>query len=94
MSSLEKTFSLLAICFITGLAFFLFFYPQLRNLSFLLPLSLLGVCFNAGLLFVVFKDIFKRSFSSMPVKVFWIIIIFLFMPAVLIYLPLHGFKKR
>lgn len=94
MSSLEKIFSLLAIGFITGLAFLLIFYPQLRNMTYLLPLSLVGVCFNGALLFVVFKDIFSRTFSSMAVKVFWAVVIFFFMPAILIYLPLHGFRKR
>jgi hypothetical protein len=49
---------------------------------------------NVGLLFVVFKDIFSRAFSSPWQKYFWLLIIFLCMPAVIIYLPMYGFRKR
>ena len=94
MSPLEKLFSLLAIAVITGLACALAFYPPLREWSTLLPLSLIGLCFNAGLLFVVFKDIFSRSFTSSAAKIFWVVLIFFFMPSILVYLPLHGFRKR
>lgn len=94
MNSLEKTFSLLAVGYIIGLAVVLFAAPSFREMQYLLPLSLLGVIVNVGLLFVVFKDIFSRSFSSPWNKYFWLLIIFLFLPAVIIYLPLHGFRKR
>lgn len=94
MSSAEKIFSVLAICYITGLSAFLVLLPSARELNYLLPLSLLGVGVNVGLLYVVFKDIFSRSFSSSGVKYFWVIIIFIFLPAIIIYLPRHGFRKR
>ncbi len=90
----EKIFSILAIIYITGLAAFLITNPSIRELKYLLPLSLIGVSLNAGLLFVVFKDIFSRSFSPAGLKYFWTVIIFLFMPAILVYLPLYGFRKR
>ena len=94
MSITEKIFSVLSIFFVTGLAVFLVLSPPARELKYLLPLSLLGVGVNAGLLFVVFKDIFSRSFPTSWVKYFWVIIIFLFIPAIIIYLPIHGFRKR
>jgi len=94
MSLLEKTFSIIALCYIISLALFLVFYPAARDVTILLPLSLLGVGFNAGLLFVVFKDIFSRRFASPARKIVWAAVIFLFMPALLLYLPLHGFRRR
>ena len=94
MNRSEKLFSLAAIGYIAGLVFFLAASPATREMTHLLPLSLIGVGLNAGLLFVVFKDIFSRSFSSPRKKYLWLLVIFLFMPALLIYLPMHGFKKR
>ena len=94
MSSLEKLYSVLAIIYITGLAALLLLFPWARQMTYLLPLSLLGVGVNVGLLFVVFRDILNRSFPSPWKKYFWVITVFLFLPAVIIYLPLHGFKKR
>jgi hypothetical protein len=84
----------MAIGYIAGLAFFLTATPAAREMKYLLPLSLFGVVLNAGLLFVVFKDIVNRSFCSPWKKYLWLLIIFLFMPAIIIYLPMHGFKKR
>lgn len=94
MNLAEKIFSILGICYVTGLAVLLILMPPARELKYLLPLSLLGVGVNVGLLFVVFKDIFCRSFPTAWEKYFWVISIFLFMPAIIIYLPRHGFKKR
>lgn len=94
MSFGEKFFSLLAITYVSGLAAFLVFFPSVRELRYLLPLSLVGVAVNVGLLFIVFKDIFTRSFPSPTIKYCWIILIFIFLPAVIIYLPKYGFKKR
>ena len=94
MNRAEKIFSLMAIGYICGLVFLLIASPGARETKYLLPLTLLGVVGNVGLLFVVFKDIFSRSFSSSWKKYFWLLTIFLFMPAVIIYLPMHGFKKR
>ncbi len=94
MNNLEKTFCLVAVGYIIGLAVILVAAPFSRQMHYLLPLSLLGVTVNVGLLFVVFKDIFSRSFSRSREKYFWLLVIFLFLPAVIIYLPLHGFRKR
>ena len=94
MSFGEKIISLLAIFYVSGLAALLVFVPSVRELSYLLPFSLVGVAFNVGLLFIVFKDILSRSFPSPSTRYFWIVVIFLFLPAILIYLPKYGFKKR
>ena len=94
MSTREKIYSVMAICYLSGMIMFLLVYPSAREIKYLLPLALLGITVNAGLLFVVFRDIFSRSFSSFWRKYFWVVIVFLFLPAVIIYLPLHGFRKR
>ena len=93
MNRYEKAFSIFSLLFIimTGLLSML---PAMRSLAVLLPLALAGVVINVGLLFIVFKDIFSRTFQSESRKYLWIIAIFLFLPAVLIYLPLHGFKPK
>lgn len=94
MNSFEKLFSVCALIYIVGLAAVLLFYPGSRSPSALLPLSLVGVAGNAGLLFIVFKDIFSRTFDTAGRRYFWAILIFFFMPAILVYLPRHGFKPR
>ncbi len=94
MNRAEKLYCLMAIGCIGALAFFLATSPAARELKYLLPLSLCGVAVNVGLLFVVFKDIFSRSFSRPWQKYFWLLIIFLCMPAVIVYLPIYGFNKR
>ena len=94
MSLSEKFFSIVAVGYIISFALFLVFYPTARELKILIPFSLLGVGFNVGLLFVVFKDIFSRRFASPARKILWTVVIFLFMPSILVYLPLHGFRKR
>jgi hypothetical protein len=94
MSTSEKIYSAMAICYLAGMILFLLLFPSAREIKYLLPLALLGIAVNAGLLFVVLRDILSRSFSSWWRKYFFVVIVFLFLPAVIIYLPLHGFKKK
>ncbi len=94
MNRIEKGVSLFSLIFIVLITGLLCSLPSMRNLTVLLPLAFVGVTINAGLLFVVFKDIFTRSFQSEDRKYFWTLAILLFLPAVFIYLPLHGFKPR
>lgn len=94
MNPIEKAFSIFALLFIIVMAGLLFMTPAMRSLAVFLPLALVGVVINVGLLFIVFKDIFSRTFQPKSRKYLWIIVIFLFLPAVLIYLPLHGFKPK
>ena len=94
MNRIEKGFSIFSLIFIVLITGLLYSVPSMRNLTVLLPLAFVGVIINAGLLFVVFKDIFSRSFQSEGRKYFWILAILLFLPAVFIYLPIHGFKPR
>lgn len=94
MSLQEKLFSIFGICYITALAFALVYVPEIRKFPFLLPLSLIGVAINVVLLYMVFKDIFSRRFQNTYTRYLWVIVIFLFMPAIIFYLPMHGFKKR
>jgi len=94
MTSLEKLFSLCAIIFLACLLGSLIIVPQMRNLEILLPVSLLGFLINATLLFIVFKDIFTRSFETDTKKYIWILLILIFLPTILIYLPKYGFKPK
>jgi hypothetical protein len=94
MNILEKVFSLFAVSFAIGLIAVITIYPQTRELKVLLPLSLAGVAINIGLMFVVLRDILYRTFTQPMAKYVWIAVILLFWPAVLYYLPRHGFKSR
>jgi putative effector of murein hydrolase LrgA (UPF0299 family) len=94
MSSFERLLVISTLVYITGLAMILVLYPDSRSIAILLPLSLVGIICNAVLLFVVFKDIFTRKFNKSSTRYFWALLIFLFMPAILVYLPIHGFKSR
>lgn len=94
MSLSEKLFSIFGICYITGLALALVFSQEIRQLPYLLPLSCIGVAVNMGMLYVVFKDIFNRRFAHTYSKYLWVVLIFLFIPAIIIYLPMHGFQRR
>lgn len=94
MSSLEKLLAVSTLVYITGMAVVLILYPESRSIAILLPLALIGVICNAVLLFVVFKDIFTRTFDQSSTRYFWALLIFFFIPAILVYLPRHGFKSR
>ena len=93
MNRIEMGFSIFSVIFIIVMAVLLYSIPSLRSLTVFLPLAFVGVIINVGLLFIVFKDIFSRSFQPEGRKYFWVLAILLFLPAVLIYLPMHGFKK-
>lgn len=94
MNRIEKAFSIFALLFIIIMAGLLSMMPAMRSLAVFLPLALVGVVINVGLLFIVYKDIFTRTFQPESRKYLWIIVIFLFLPAVFIYIPLHGFKPK
>ncbi len=94
MNTFEKLYSIFAIIFAMGLIVILFLYPDLRQFKVLIPLSLFGIIINIGLMFIVLRDIFYRQFSNPTSRYIWIAIILFFWPAVLYYLPKHGFKPR
>ena len=94
MNNYEKFFSLFAIVFLTGTGILVAAVPETRVIGTLLPLALVGIIVNAALLFIVFKDILSRSFKNPASKLVWGLLVFLFFPTVLIYLPLYGFKSR
>ena len=94
MTRIEKGFSIFSVIFIIVMTGLFYSMPSLRSLTVFLPLALVGVIINVGLLLIVFKDIFNRSFQPKGRKYFWVLAILLFLPAVLIYLPMHGFKPR
>jgi hypothetical protein len=94
MNILEKIFSIFAVFYAIGLITALSFSPEIRELRILLPLSIAGVAINIGLMFVVLRDILYRNFTQPMAKYIWIAVILFFWPAVLYYLPKHGFKSR
>jgi hypothetical protein len=94
MNIFEKLYTVLAIIFTAAFIASLIYFPQLRQLNLLLPLSLLGLVINIGLMFIVLQDIYKRQFNSQRKKYFWIALVLLFWPAILYYLPRYGFHPR
>ncbi len=94
MKPWEKLYSwfalLFAICLVAGL----FLFPQLKELRVLLPASFIGLIINVILMFIVFKDILARQFPRPEQKYIWLALILFFWPAILYYLPKHGFKPR
>jgi hypothetical protein len=94
METGEKFYSVFAILFIIALISVLILFPEYRQLMVLLPITLVGLLVNVIFMFIVLRDIFLRSFSSSGQKILWVVLILVFWPAVLIYLPLFGFKAR
>jgi hypothetical protein len=94
MTTLEKTYSIFAILFAAGLMFLLVNKPELRQLNILLPASGVGLFINVVLMFIVLRDIFYRPKLTQQAKILWTATLLLFWPAILVYLPLHGFRSR
>jgi hypothetical protein len=94
MNFLEKIISLLAIIFAAGLIASLIYFPQLRQVHLLIPISLTGLVINVALVFVVLRDIFSRSFKDQNRKYMWIALILLFWPSIICYLYSYGFRPR
>lgn len=94
MTLLEKVYSIFGIAFAVGLITSLVMIQETRQPALLLPLSFLGLLINVGLMFVVFKDIFHRWQFDRNRKILWTAALLLFWPAILVYLPLHGFRSR
>jgi hypothetical protein len=94
METGEKLYSIFAIVFIIALAMILIFLPEYRQLMVLLPMTFVGLIVNIVFMFIVLRDIFLRTFTSSGLKILWVVLILVFWPAVLIYLPLFGFKSR
>ena len=94
METGEKLYSIFAIVFIIALAMILIFLPEYRQLMVLLPMTFVGLIVNIVFMFIVLRDIFLRTFTSSGLKILWVVLILVFWPAVLIYLPMFGFKSR
>ena len=94
MNFFEKFFSLLAIIFAAGLVVSLIYFPQLRQIHLLIPISLVGLVVNVALIFIVLKDVFSRRFYDQNRKYVWIVMILLFWPSIIYYLYSYGFRPR
>jgi len=94
MNTLEKIYSIFAIFFAIALITLLLVRPEMRQLGILLPTSAAGLLVNVILMFIVFRDIFTRQFPSKRGRAFWTGLLLVCWPAIVIYLPLHGFRRR
>jgi len=94
MNTLEKIYSIFAIFFAIALIILLLVRPEMRQLGILLPTSAVGLLVNVILMFIVFRDIFTRQFPSKRGRAFWTGLLLVCWPAIVIYLPLHGFRHR
>lgn len=94
MSTFEKLYAIFAVLFGIVLISGLILLPEMRQLHFLLPASGLGLIVNVLLMFIVFRDIVLRPFSSKKERFIWGGVLLLFWPAIVVYLPLHGFRSR
>ena len=94
MSLPEKIYAFLAVLFEVGLVAFFLLQPQYQHLSFLLPASFAGLVVNTILLFLIFRDIWLRPFPNPRTKLLWGGVILFIWPAAIIYLFLHGCRKR
>ncbi len=94
MTLFEKAYAIFGILFAAALMTALATVPEFRQPGILFPLSFLGLLVNIGLMFVVFRDIFTRWPSNRNKKYFWLATLLVFWPAILIYLPLHGFRSK
>jgi len=66
----------------------------MRQLGVLLPVSAAGLVINVILMFIVFRDIFSRHFPTRKGRLFWTGLLLVCWPAILVYLPLYGFRPR
>ena len=94
MNFLEKIFSLLAIIFAAGLIASLIYFPQLRQIHLLIPITLVGLAVNVALIFIVLRDIFSSGFNDQNRKYMWIALVLLFWPSIIYYLYSYGFRPR
>ena len=94
MSTFEKIYAVFAITCALAIFGLLYTHPQYRQLSTLLPICLSGLLINVGLMFIVFRDITLRRFATPTGKIVWMAVLLLFWPAIVLYLPLHGFRQR
>jgi uncharacterized membrane protein YbhN (UPF0104 family) len=87
-------YSVFAIVFGLALTIALVAMPEMRQLHLLLPASGLGFIINVALMFIVFRDIFARRFPAQRGRLFWVGLLLVCWPAIVVYLPLYGFKPR
>lgn len=92
MDTGEKVYSIFAVLFMVALFFVLILYPETRRMQVLLPISLVGLLVNVIFMFIVLRDIFQRRFKTTGQKVLWVVLILVFWPSVLVYLPMFGFR--
>lgn len=94
MNTLEKIYSIFAILFAIALTSLIIILPEMRQLGILLPTSAAGLVVNVILMFIIFRDIFSRQFASKRGRAFWTGLLLICWPAIVVYLPLHGFRRR
>jgi len=94
MNTFEKAYSVFAILFGGVFTWLLLTMPDMRQLSILIPVTTAGLLINVIMMYFVFRDIFFRPALTKNAKLLWTVSVLLFWPAILLYLPLHGFRAR
>lgn len=94
MNTIEKAYSVFAIIFAITLISVLVIIPEMRQMHILLTASGIGLFVNVILMFIVFRDIFYRPALTKGAKACWTVGLLIFWPAILVYIPVYGFRKR
>ena len=94
MTTLEKAFGIFSIVFAVSLTFALWYYPSLRQLPTLLPLSFVGLLINIAFMFLILRHILTNNSFPKKTKYIWVAAVLLFWPAAIIYFFSHGFSKE
>lgn len=94
MNTFEKAYSIFAILFGAVFAWLLLNVPDMRALGILIPVTAVGLMINVIMMYFVFRDIFFRPTLSRNAKLMWTVAVLLCWPAILVYLPLYGFRSR
>lgn len=94
MTSFEKIYCLFSVVFAGLLLAAFIIYPELRQISKLLPISALGLFINIGFMFIILRHIMINRALVQKTKFTWIVAILLFWPTSIVYLVVHGFSHN
>lgn len=93
MTFFEKTYCSLSIAFAFGITIAFVLYPELRQMSNLLPICAIGLLVNIGFMFVILRNIITKTEFDQKEKSIWVIAVLLFWPTAILYLFLYGFRN-
>ena len=95
MGKLEKLYVIFSLAYTLVYSYFFFnLIESPENFERIIPFHILGMVLSLGFIIVIIRDVFKRKFPTPNAKAMWAILLIIFWPIVLIYLPKYGFKPR